>query len=101
VHRELADDGLAGPGGRGDEDPLAVLDVPGGLLLEVIEGELERLGELPQVRIPRPVGWVTCLPENTFGNTRMKVSLESSLRMSTSRSPSSIIADGTTFIPPP
>ena len=42
---ELPDDGLAGPGGRGDEDALAALEGLAAGHLEVVEDEVESGGE--------------------------------------------------------
>ena len=45
VDRELADDGLAGPGGRRDEDSVARLQRPAGVELEVVELEVVQTAE--------------------------------------------------------
>ncbi len=51
VHRELADDRLAGPRGRGHEHAAAVLELAARAELEVVEGEGEPRGEVRQLRV--------------------------------------------------
>jgi len=46
VHGELADDGLAGAGGGGDQDALPRLQRPTGLRLEVVQREAVAGGEI-------------------------------------------------------
>ena len=45
MHGELADDRLARPGGRGDEDAVARLQRPAGVELEVVELEVVQAAE--------------------------------------------------------
>jgi hypothetical protein len=54
MNRELADQGLARPGGCGDEDTVPVLDRPAGLDLEVVKCELVETCELGQNRVGLP-----------------------------------------------
>ena len=51
VHGELADDGLAGAGGGGDEHAAALLDLVTGPDLEVVEGEVVEPGEAREHRV--------------------------------------------------
>ena len=55
VNREFADDGLAGPGGRADENPVAVLQSQAGLALERIEIERVFAAEGVEYRVAGPL----------------------------------------------
>jgi hypothetical protein len=50
MHRELADDGLAGPGRGADQDSMAGLQCGAGTHLERIETEGKLRGETEQFR---------------------------------------------------
>ena len=55
VHGELTDHGLAGAGGSGDEDPVAIVQGGAGLELEVVEFEVVQPAEAGQLRVGLPI----------------------------------------------